>query len=166
MNKVVKDDVTKMGMHDLALNQYFVKHGWAYHRNYEREIECRLLIREVAKTLCIEALENISEEEFGELMLDWSQFDETSKEGILAMFYNSMWGMAELRERLKECEKNMDDFDIEVFECASCKTIQAHQCYRFLRKDGDYDCSTTCEGCGHESSFTLRAEDPENTGYE
>ena len=103
VRKLVKDNVKDMGMVDIILNQYFAKDGLAWYRNYEREVPVNDLIREVAKTIGVEL--PIDDEELGELLCDWSQYEVDSKEGILALFHCSMWGMATLREVLKDYEE-------------------------------------------------------------
>ena len=47
------------------------------------------------------SLSLMTDEELGDVMLDWLQFGEKEPEGILAILYRALWAMAELRERLK-----------------------------------------------------------------
>lgn len=98
--KLMSEDVQEMNMTQLTHNQFFIKNGEAWYRDYDREISCRNLIRDIALNLCIweeDSPEMEDAESFDETMLDYLQYGTTAKEGILAMYYSAMWGMAEVR---------------------------------------------------------------------
>lgn len=89
-------------MTDLAHNHVFVKNHEAWYRDFEREISARDIIREMCKHYEIEC--PADNEEFDEYMFDLLQDGYETLEGMIAMYYNTMWGFAEVREVLKECE--------------------------------------------------------------
>ena len=106
MKRLTSDNVFEMNMTELALNQVFVQDGWAWYRKGPED-ECSVcdLIRSAAtKGLWQEGIEldpNLTDEELGDVMLDWLQFGEAEPEGVLAILYRALWAMAEVRERLK-----------------------------------------------------------------
>ncbi len=106
MKRLTSNNVHEMNMTELALNQVSVENGWAwYTRAPEDTCSVCDLIRSAAATgLKLEDIEldpNLTDEELGDVMLDWLQFGEKEPEGILAILYRALWAMAELRERLK-----------------------------------------------------------------
>ncbi len=106
MKRLTSNNTFEMNMTELALNQVFVEKGWAWYTKAPGD-DCSVcdLIRSAAiKGLKLEDIEldsNLTDEELGDIMLDWLQFGETEPEGILAILYRALWAMAELRERLK-----------------------------------------------------------------
>ena len=107
MNKIVKNNVAEMGMTELILNQVFVKNGEAWYRDFEREIPARDLIREICtKHKCPADANEMDDETLDEMLRDNLQYGTDSLEGIVAMYYTALWGMAEVRARLEEYEKH------------------------------------------------------------
>lgn len=106
MKRLTSDNVFEMSMTELALNQVFVRDGWAWYRKGPED-ECSVcdLIRSAAAEGLwqdnIELDPNLTDEELGDVMLDWLQFGEKEPEGVLAILYRALWAMAEVRERLK-----------------------------------------------------------------
>ena len=111
--KMIKilDDVKKMGICDLAHNCMFIKNGSAWYRNFSEEMPLHDLIRTLIKHHVpkdSEIVEKMNEEELCEYITEiyggyldgWE-----SIEFVLAAFYHMAWGFAEVREELKECEK-------------------------------------------------------------
>lgn len=106
MRRLTSDNAFEMNMTELALNQVFVQDGWAWYRKGPED-ECSVcdLIRSAAAEGLwqdnIELDPNLTDEDLGEVMLDWLQFGEKEPEGVLAILYRALWAMAEVRERLK-----------------------------------------------------------------
>jgi hypothetical protein len=110
--KLISDDVKEMGMTQLAHNQFFIKDGEAWYRDFEREISCRSLVREIGVKLDIWKSpkeygldadnEMVDDDILDETLVDSLQYGTEEHIGILAMYYTAMWGMAELREWYKE----------------------------------------------------------------
>ena len=108
MKRLTLNDVHAMNMTEMALNHVSVRDRWAWYLLDPPEGECSVcdLIRSAATTgLKLEgddlSLSLMTDEELGDVMLDWLQFGEKEPEGILAILYRALWAMAELRERLK-----------------------------------------------------------------
>ena len=106
MKRLTSDNVFEMSMTELALNQVFVEDGWAWYRKAPEDecSVCDLIRGAAAKGLYLEDIEldpNLTDEELGDVMLDWLQFGEKEPEGVLAILYRALWAMAEVRERLK-----------------------------------------------------------------
>ena len=112
MKRLTSDNAFEMNMTELALNQVFVQDGWAWYRKGPEDecSVCDLIRGAAAKGLDLENIEldpNLTDEELGDVMLDWLQFGEQEPEGVLAILYRALWAMAELRERLKQYEDTM-----------------------------------------------------------
>lgn len=106
MKRLTSDNVFEMSMTELALNQVFVEDGWVWYRKAPEDecSVCDLIRGAAAKGLGLEDIEldpNLTDEELGDVMLDWLQFGEKEPEGVLAILYRALWAMAEVRERLK-----------------------------------------------------------------
>lgn len=106
MKRLTSDNTFEMSMTELALNQVFVEDGWAWYRKAPEDecSVCDLIRGAAAKGLDLEDIEldpNLTDEELGDVMLDWLQFGVEEPEGVLAILYRALWAMAELRERLK-----------------------------------------------------------------
>lgn len=104
MKRLTSNNVHEMNMTELALNQVSVENGWAWYIKAPEDTcsVCDLIRSAAAKGLeDIELDPNLTDEELGDVMLDWLQFGETEPEGILSILYRALWAMAELRERLK-----------------------------------------------------------------
>lgn len=110
--KLISDDVKEMGMIQLAHNQFFIKDGEAWYRDFEREISCRSLVREIGVKLGVWKSpkeygldadnEMVDDDILDETIVDSLQYGTDEFIGILAMYYTAMWAMAELREWYKE----------------------------------------------------------------
>lgn len=104
------DDTDDMGMFELAHNQGFVKDGEAWYRNFERQLPARDLVREVHKLLATEENSDFTaddlddNENFDDLLLEAGAYGTENLDGVLAILYNLLWGMADVREWLKAYE--------------------------------------------------------------
>lgn len=102
MNRLTKDDVKEMGMVDLAHNQVFIKDGEAWYRDFGREISIRDLAKEMFNFHNIKYSQNL--DEFDEDMMYLLEDDYQTIEGVIALFYRSLWAFADIRETLKAYE--------------------------------------------------------------
>lgn len=99
------DDPNDMGMWELAHNMMFVKGGEAWYRDFERETPLRELIREILTKHVGEVYDrDYDPESFDDAMSENLQYGTGELEGVIALFYQTAWGAAELREWLKAYE--------------------------------------------------------------
>lgn len=99
------DDTSDMGMWELAHNMMFVKDGEAWYRDFEREVPLRELIREILTKHVGEVYDrDYDPESFDDAMSENLQYGTAELEGVIALFYQTAWGAAELREWLKAYE--------------------------------------------------------------
>lgn len=100
-NKTTSD----MNMLELAHNSCYVdENNTARYRDYNLDIDCRELARNLINDMCDEDLSYMSDESFDEYMAEMLSVEIDSQIGLLAVFYRNLWAMAELREKLKEYE--------------------------------------------------------------
>ena len=102
MNRLTKDDVNEIGMLELSHNQVFVRNHEAWYRDYDMEMTARDLARAMFARNGIEC--PADEGEFDEYMLELLQDGYETIDGMIAHYYNALWSMAEVRERLKAYE--------------------------------------------------------------
>ena len=94
-----------MSMIELAHNSCYVdENNTARYRDYNLDIDCRELARNLINDMCDEDLSYMSDENFDEYMAEMLSVEIDSQIGLLAIFYRNLWAMAELREKLKEYE--------------------------------------------------------------
>ena len=99
-NKEVKD----MGMYELAHNCCYEREGVARYRDFEMDMDARDFARNLMATLTDDELP-LDDDNFDEEILENLQYDPFSNvTGLIALFYRNLWAMADLREKLKECE--------------------------------------------------------------
>jgi hypothetical protein len=107
MNRItsVTEDAKEMDMLQLAYNKVFMKDGWAWYRDYDREIPVIDLIKEIihhhnfdAELICADP------DEFGDIMMDNLQYGTDGIDGVIAILYQTLWAMTDMRERLKTYE--------------------------------------------------------------
>lgn len=100
-NKSVAD----MSMIELAHNScYADDERNARYRDYNLDVDIRLLVRNLAKDICGEDFKDLSDEEVDEYMASMLSVGIDSTIGLLALFYRNLWAMADLREKLKYYE--------------------------------------------------------------
>lgn len=94
-----------MPMIELAHNSCYVdENNTARYRDYNLDIDCRELARNLINDMCDEDLSYMSDESFDEYMAEMLSVEIDSQIGLLAVFYRNLWAMADLREKLKKCE--------------------------------------------------------------
>lgn len=104
-NRKICDDTRDMSMWEMAHNTMFVKDSEAWYRDFEREVPLRDLIREILVKYAGEQYDtDYDPEGFDEAMCENLQYGTEALEGVIALFYQTAWGAAELREWLKAYE--------------------------------------------------------------
>lgn len=97
------ENTQNMNMWELSHNHVFVKDGEAWYRDFERELPVRELMKEICcKYACPADADQLSGEGFDDVMYDNMQFSTDELEGVFALLYMTMTGMADVREWLKE----------------------------------------------------------------
>lgn len=100
------DDTSSMGMWELAHNHVFVKNGEAWYRDFEREISVRDLMREICSKYASPAdADEMNKDELDEMLSDNLQYGTDELEGVFAILYRSLYGMADVRAWLEVYEK-------------------------------------------------------------
>lgn len=105
MKRLTTDkEASSMSMTELAHNSCYEKNGWARYRNYNVDIDARDLARYLLKNYA--QVDDLPEENegFEEYLEDLLQYGWGTVEGLIAVFYQNLWAMAVLRERLKYYE--------------------------------------------------------------
>jgi hypothetical protein len=102
MERLTNENVKEFGMYQLAHNHVFVKDGEAWYRDFDREVSARDLAKEMFARNGIEY--PMDTDEFDEFMLDTLQDGYETIDGMIAMYYLSLWSMADVRESLKYYE--------------------------------------------------------------
>lgn len=106
MKRLTMDNVEEMGMFSLAHNCCYIDENRnTRYRDFEIDIDAR----ELAKGLLRELTEDVVSFESDEDFDDWmgcciGEDGICTPRGLIATFYQNLWGMAELREKLKYYE--------------------------------------------------------------
>ena len=131
MSRLTMDNLEQMGMYNLAHNCCYVGENRAVrYRDFDTDIDAREFARKLMVAYgkwksCEEHgldadNEMVDDGIFDDTMLDNLMYEPTEIEGLIALFYRNLWGMAELREKLKSYEdtegKNLIDVDKYVDE--------------------------------------------------
>lgn len=109
--QLMSEDVKEMNMTQLTHNQFFIKDGEAWHRDFDREISCRNLAREIAANNGIWSADDpemTDDEVFDEAMLENLMYGTSDLQGVLAIYYSAMWGMAEVRAWYMEAKAELE----------------------------------------------------------
>lgn len=97
-------DVKDMGFVELAHNSCYIKGGKTMYRDYNTDVDARVLTRQLLKDHAAGDDAFTCDEDFDECMADYLHNGMDSIEGLIAIFYRNLWAMAELREKLKHYE--------------------------------------------------------------
>ena len=101
------NNTSDMSMWELAHNHVFIKNGEAWHRDFEREISVRDLMREIYNKHDSQAeVDKMDNETLDELLMDNLQYGTDDLDGVFALFYETLWGMADVRAWLEVYEKH------------------------------------------------------------
>lgn len=149
MSRLTMDNLEQMGMYNLAHNCCYVGENRAVrYRDFDTDIDARDFARNLMVTYgkwksCeeygLEANnEMVDDGIFDDTMLDNLIYEPTEIEGLIALFYRNLWGMAELREKLKSYEdaeerKNL----LYSLPCAVGDTVYTNTAMQgwYLRKE-------------------------------
>ncbi len=99
------NDTSTMSATELAHNFVFVKNREAWYRDFDREIPARDLMREIcAKHAAPADADELTDEELDEILYDNLQFGTDDLEGVFALLYMALYGMADVRAWLERYE--------------------------------------------------------------
>ena len=99
------NDTSTMSATELAHNFVFVKNMQAWYRDFDREIPVRDLMREIcAKHAAPADADELTDEELDEILYDNLQFGTDDLEGVFALLYMALFGMADVRAWLERYE--------------------------------------------------------------
>lgn len=105
------NEVSKMGMYELALNSCYIQDGLTRYRDFARDIDARDFARELMisfgewkKDGADTDNEIVDDDVFDDTIFDNLAYEPNTITGLIALFYRNLWVMAELREKLKQYE--------------------------------------------------------------
>lgn len=125
MKRLTMDNLEEMGMFSLAHNCCYIdENGNTRYRDFEIDIDAR----ELAKGLLKEMTEGKVSFESDEDLDDWmgcyiGEDGICTPRGLIATFYQNLWAMAELRERLKYYEDLEEQGRLLVLPCKVGDTV-------------------------------------------
>ena len=96
--------VDEMSIVELAHNCCYAKDRRARYRDFSIDVDARELTRLLLKKYAEGDDAFTCDEDFDEEMIDYLQYGTETLEGLIALFYQNLWAMADLRERLKAYE--------------------------------------------------------------
>lgn len=171
-NKTTSD----MNMLELAHNSCYVdENNTARYRDYNLDIDCRELARNLINDMCDEDLSYMSDESFDEYMAEMLSVEIDSQIGLLAVFYRNLWAMADLREKLKEYEDLEGQGMLIKLPCKVGDVVYAY-CNEFgileyevdsivIDKHITYQCSAYSEPIGDCPSECLDEIEPDISDF-
>lgn len=159
MKRITTDNVCEMGIVGLAHNCCYIgKDGYARYRDFDMDIDARELAKELLKELAKQDVDFESDGDFDEWIGDrYGEDGIGTIHGLIAMFYQNIWSMAELREKLKRYEDLEEQGRLLVLPCKVGDTalVKDHAGVplemqleapdiRFVCTDEDNLCMATC----------------------
>lgn len=119
MKRITIDNVNEMGIVGLAHNCCYIgKDGYARYRDFDMDIDARELAKELLKELDKQDVDFESDGDFDEWMGScYGEEGIGTIHGLIAMFYQNIWAMAELRENLKRYEDLEEQGRLVVLPC-------------------------------------------------
>ena len=151
-NKSVAD----MSMIELAHNScYADDERNARYRDYNLDVDIRLLVRNLAKDICGEDFKDLSDEEVDEYMASMLSVGIDSTIGLLALFYRNLWAMADLREKLKYYEDAEDQgflLRLPISEDTPVYSIE-YCCGNNKSNRSGMCCRGFCENCSDKAYY-------------
>ncbi len=140
MKRITLDKpVSEMGMLELAHNSCYIKDGKARYRDYDLDVDARVLTRQLLKDLVDGDDAFTCDEDFDEWMVDYLQDGMDSTEGLIALFYRNLLAMAELRE----CLKTYEDTDLTPDQIKEVDRLYAEKCKEVAELKGEYSGRTS-----------------------
>lgn len=157
-------DVSEMSMVELAHNCCYVKGGAAWYRDYDTDIDARELTIELLKRVDIPN-EFTCDEDFDNFMFDASQYGIGKMLGLIALFYQHLWAIADLRERLKKYEDAEEQGLLLKLPCkvgdtvwlVGNKFVGDYEVRRFVITETGIDCvwvAKNIEGSDYWNNFS------------
>ena len=125
MKRLTMDNVEEMGMYSLTHNCCYIDENRnTRYRDFEIDIDAR----ELAKGLLRELTEDVVSFESDEDFDDWmgcciGEDGICTPRGLIATFYQNLWAMAELREKLKYYEDLEEQGRLAVLPCKVGDTV-------------------------------------------
>ena len=106
MKRLTLDNVEEMGMYSLAHNCCYIDENRnTRYRDFEIDIDARELAKELLKEMTEDVVSFESDDDFDDWMGCCIGEDGISTpRGLIGTFYQNLWAMAELREKLKYYE--------------------------------------------------------------
>lgn len=119
MKKLTMDNVEEMGMFSLAHNCCYIDENRnTRYRDFEIDIDARELAKGLLRELTEDAVSFESDEDFDDWMGCCTGEDGIcTQRGLIATFYQNLWAMAELREKLKYYEDLEEQGRLLVLPC-------------------------------------------------
>ena len=125
MKRLTMDNLEEMGMFSLAHNCCYIdENGNTRYRDFEIDIDARELAKGMLKEMTEGAVSFESDEDFDDWMGCYIGEDGIcTQRGLIATFYQNLWAMAELRERLKYYEDLEEQGRLLVLPCKVGDTV-------------------------------------------
>ena len=125
MKRLTMDNVEEMGMFSLAHNCCYIdENGNTRYRDFEIDIDARELAKGMLKEMTEDAVSFESDEDFDDWMGCYIGEDGIcTQRGLIATFYQNLWAMAELREKLKYYESLEEQGKLLVLPCRVGDTV-------------------------------------------
>ena len=119
MKRLTMDNLEEMGMFSLAHNCCYIdENGNTRYRDFEIDIDARELAKGMLKEMTEDAVSFESDEDFDDWMGCYIGEDGIcTQRGLIATFYQNLWAMAELREKLKYYEDLEEQGWLLVLPC-------------------------------------------------
>lgn len=125
MKRLTMDNVEEMGMFGLAHNCCYIDENRnTRYRDFEVDIDARELAKGLMRELTEDAVSFESDEDFDDWMGCYIGEDGIcTQRGLIATFYQNLWAMAELREKLKYYESLEEQGKLLVLPCRVGDTV-------------------------------------------
>ena len=125
MKRLTMDNVEEMDMFGLAHNCCYIdENGNTRYRDFEIDIDARELAKGMLKEMTEDAVSFESDEDFDDWMGCYIGEDGIcTQRGLIATFYQNLWAMAELREKLKYYEDLEEQGRLLVLPCRVGDTV-------------------------------------------
>ena len=125
MKRLTMDNVEEMGMYSLTHNCCYIdENGNTRYRDFEIDIDARELAKGLLKEMTEGKVSFESDEDFDDWMGCYIGEDGIcTPRGLIATFYQNLWAMAELRERLKYYEDLEEQGRLLVLPCKVGDTV-------------------------------------------
>jgi hypothetical protein len=125
MKRLTMDNLEEMGMFSLAHNCCYIdENGNTRYRDFEIDINARELAKGLLKEMTEGKVSFESDEDFDDWMGCYIGEDGIcTPRGLIATFYQNLWAMAELRERLKYYEDLEEQGRLLVLPCKVGDTV-------------------------------------------